>query len=85
MTLATSAEQSLAKYHLLHFVIGAIIAAVMLAIPKLAVIALAVFCIAMLLPSVILADFHQSKWLDRAATVVGAIVVGVVFHQLHKL
>lgn len=84
MTLQ-SVKTSLAKYHLLHFVIGAILAAIMLPVPKLFVVCIAVFVIAMLLPSVILVEFKQSKWLDRAAVLVGAIAVAVVFYLLHKL
>lgn len=80
-----SAESSLAKYHLLHFVIGAIFAAILLAIPKtLGVLACSVL-LALCLPSAVLPEFTRSKWLDRIAVLVGAIVVGVVFYLLHKL
>lgn len=80
-----SAEASLAKYHLLHFVIGAIIATMLLAIPKIIGVAFCVLLVAMLLPSAVLPEFTQNKWFDRIAVVVGAIVVGVLFHLLHKL
>lgn len=80
-----SVEQSLAKYHLLHFVIGAIFAAVFLAIPKIIAVSLCVFLLALILPAVILPDFTQNKWFDRIAVVLGAIAVGVLFHFLHKL
>jgi hypothetical protein len=80
-----TAEQSLAKYHLLHVVIGAIIAAVLLAIPKVVGVLLTVFLLAMFLPAVILPEFTQSKWFDRFAVLVGALAVGVLFYYLHKL
>ncbi|MGH9744732.1 MAG: hypothetical protein ACRD59_01310 [Candidatus Acidiferrales bacterium] len=80
-----SVEQSLARYHLLHLVIGAILGAVLLAIPKLAGVLFCVFLVAMLLPSVILPDFQANKWYDRIAVIVGALAVGLLFHFLHKL
>lgn len=85
MTLA-KAEADLAKYHVLHLVIGIVLAAILLPLPKLVGVCVAVFLIGMILPSVILAEFGaQSKWLDRAAVLLGAIITGVVFHLLHKL
>lgn len=84
MTL-TAVETNLAKYHVLHFVIGIIVAAVLLAIPKLIGVCIAVFLVAMLLPSAILPDFTQSKWYDRFAVVIGAVVAGMIFLFLHKL
>lgn len=80
-----TAEQSLAKYHLLHLVIGAIFAAVLLAIPKVVGVVLTVFLLAMFLPAAILPEFTQSKWFDRIAVLAGAIIVGVLFYYLHKL
>jgi hypothetical protein len=80
-----TAEQSLAKYHLLHLVIGAIIATILLAIPKLIGVLLCVSFAALFLPAVILPEFTQNKWFDRIAVVVGAIAVGFLFHFLHKL
>ena len=80
-----SAEQSLAKHHLLHFVIGAILAAVLLAIPKTIGVLLTVFFVAMFLPAAILPEFTQSKWLDRLAVLAGASSVGMLFHFLHRL
>jgi hypothetical protein len=80
-----SAEQSLAKYHLLHFVVGAIFAAILLAIPKLIGVMLTVFLVAIFLPEVLLPEFTQNKWLDRAAVLTGAFAVGVLFHFLGKL
>lgn len=85
MTLQKT-EAELAKYHVLHLVIGIILAAILLPLPKLVGVCVAVFLIGMILPSVILAEFGaQSKWLDRIAVLVGAIITGVVFHLLHKL
>lgn len=79
-------EADLAKYHILHLVIGMIVAAVLLPLPKIIGVCVAVFLLAMVLPSVILAEFGtQSKWLDRLAVLAGAILVGVIFHLLHKL
>jgi hypothetical protein len=80
-----TAEKELAKYHVLHFAIGLVLSMILLAIPKLIGVCLAVFVIAMVLPATILPEFTQSKWLDRFAVLAGAIVVGVVFHFLHKL
>jgi hypothetical protein len=80
-----SIEQSLAKYHLLHFVVGAIVAAILLGIPKIVGVSLCVFLLAMILPAVILPEFTQSKWFDRIAVLLGAIAVGLLFHFLHKL
>lgn len=81
----TSVETTLAKYHVLHLVIGIIIGAVLLAIPKLIGVCVAVFLVAMLLPSTILPDFAKSKWLDRFCVLAGAIAVGVLFHYLGKI
>jgi hypothetical protein len=80
-----SAEQSLAQYHVLHFVIGLILAAILLAVPKIIGVAICVFLASLFLPAAILPEFTQSKWLDRSAVVAGAIAVGLVFHFLHKL
>lgn len=80
-----SAEASLAKYHLLHFVIGGIVAAILLAIPKLIGVTFCVFLVAMLLPTAVLPEFTKNKWYDRIAVLVGAIAVGLLFHLLHKL
>jgi len=79
------AEQSLAHYHVLHFIIGLIVAAILLAVPKTIGVLFAVFLLAMVLPSAILPDFGNSKWLDRIATLAGAVVVGALFYFLHKL
>ena len=83
--IVNKTEESLAKYHLLHFVLGAIFAAVLLAIPKLIGILLCTFLAALILPAAILPDFRQNKWFDRAAVVAGALAVGLFFHFLHKL
>jgi len=82
-----SAERSLAKYHLLHFVIGVILAGALLAIPKLIGVLLTVFVIAMFLPAAILPipEFQQNRWFDRIAVLAGALAVGLLFHFLHKL
>lgn len=81
-----SAEQSLAKYRLLHFVIGAIVGAVVLAVPKLATAVLIVVAMAFLVPAATLPiDFHRSKWFDRGALLAGAIVAAVVLHLLGRL
>lgn len=80
-----SVEQSLAKFHLLHFVIGLAIAAVLLAVPKLVGVLLCVFLVAILLPSVVLPEFTESKRFDRFAVLAGGAVVGVAFYFLHKL
>jgi ABC-type arginine transport system permease subunit len=80
-----TAEESLAKYHLLHYVIGAIFAAILLGIPKLIGVLVCVFLLALFLPSIVLPEFMQNKWYDRAAVVLGAVTVGVIFHLLHRL
>lgn len=80
-----STEQSLAKYHLLHLVIGVILGAVLLAIPKLIGVLLTVFLVAMFIPDVVMPEFTQNKWFDRFAVLAGAIAVGVLFHFLGKL
>ncbi|MBZ5700242.1 MAG: hypothetical protein LAN84_00185 [Acidobacteriia bacterium] len=80
-----SVEQSLAKYHLLHFIIGAIVAAILLAIPKTFGVLVAVFLAAMFLPSMILPEFTESKWLDRLAVLAGGIAIGLLFHFLGTL
>lgn len=80
-----SVEKSLVQYHILHFVIGAILAAILLAVPKLIGVVLTSFLAALVLPAVILSDFQGNKWLDRASVIVGAIAVGLVFYFLKKL
>jgi hypothetical protein len=79
-----TAEKSLAHYHILHFLIGVTVAAILLAVPKLFGVLFAVFLVAMILPSAILPDF-SNKGLDRAATLVGAVIVGLLFYFLHKV
>lgn len=85
MSIINSAEQSLAKYHLLHFVIGSILAAVLLLIPKSIGALLTVFLVSMFLPPVILPEFTRNHWFDRIAVLVGALAVAFLFHFLHKL
>jgi hypothetical protein len=80
-----STEQSLAKYHLLHFVIGAILGSVLLAIPKLIGVLLTVFLAATFIPYAVMPEFTQNRWFDRLAILAGAIAVGLLFHFLGKL
>jgi hypothetical protein len=81
----TSVEKSLVQYHLLHFVIGAVLAAILLAVPKVIGVVLTCFLAALILPAMILPDFPENKWLDRIAVIVGAIAVGLLFFFLKKL
>lgn len=81
-----SIESKLAKYHVLHLVIGAVIAAILLSIPKLIGVSVAVFLIALVLPTTLLpVDFTGSKWIDRALVVLGGFLAGGVLHLLHKI
>lgn len=80
-----TAEESLAKYHLLHFVLGAIFAAILLAIPKLVGVLLCTFLVAVFLPAVIVPEFMANKWFDRIAVLLGAFAAGLLFHFLGKL
>lgn len=80
-----SVEQSLAKYHLLHFVIGAILAAVLLAVPKFVGVIACVVLTALFLPEVVLPEFTENKWFDRLSVLAGGLVIAVVFHLLHKI
>jgi hypothetical protein len=85
MSLGTL-ETKLAKYHILHLVIGMILACILFALPKLIAVSVALFVFAMVLPTTLLPmDFTGSKWIDRALVVIGAFLVGGVFHFLHKL
>lgn len=81
----SSVEKSLVQYHLLHFVIGAVLAAILLALPKWIGVLLTCFLAALILPAAILPDFTENKWLDRIAVLIGAILVGLVFHFLKKI
>jgi hypothetical protein len=81
-----SAENSLAKYHLLHFVVGAVLAAILLLIPKTFGVLVTLFLVSMFLPDAILpVEFPQNKWLDRGALLLGGALVGLLFLFLHKL
>lgn len=80
-----SIEKSLVQYHLLHFVIGAILALILLAVPKVIGVVLTCFLAALILPPIILPDFPGHKWLDRFSVLAGAILVGLVFFFLKKL
>jgi hypothetical protein len=80
-----SAEQSLAKYHLLHFVIGAIFALALLAVPKSYGVLLAVFLLSMFLPAFVLPEFVENRWFDRGATLLGGVVLVAAFRLLHRL
>jgi uncharacterized membrane protein len=81
-----SVEQPLLKYHILHFVIGAIVAAVLLAIPRSLTVLICVLALAMLLPSALLPKPEfTNKWFDRGATLLGAVGVALIFMLLHKL
>lgn len=77
-------EQSLAKYHVLHLVLGAIFAAIFLVVPKLVVVLLSTLLLAISMPQVIAPEFSDKR-LDAAAVIVGAIIVAVIFHFLHKI
>ena len=82
----SSAEKSLLAYHVLHFVIGAIVAAVLFAIPRTFTVLICVLVLAMLLPSALLPEPEfTNKWFDRGATLLGAIGIALVFMLLHKL
>lgn len=83
-----SAEKYLAKYHLLHFVIGAIVAAILLAIPKVAAALLCVVVLGLFLPSGVSNLFpveFTNKWFARGATMLGGIGVVLLFHFIGKL
>jgi VIT1/CCC1 family predicted Fe2+/Mn2+ transporter len=80
-----SVEQSLAKYHLLHFVIGAVLAAVLFLIPKELGVMLTVFLASLFIPTFVLPEFIENKWFDRGAVLVGGLAVAIVFYFLHKL
>lgn len=80
-----SVEQSLAKYHLLHFVIGVVLAAILLAVPKFIGVMVCVLLTALFLPEVVLPEFTENKWLDRLSVLAGALAIAVVFHFLHKI
>jgi hypothetical protein len=80
-----SAEASLAKYHLLHFVIGAILATILLAIPKLFGVMITVFLVAIFMPDVVLPEFGGKKWYSTLAVLAGAVIVAIVFHLLKRL
>lgn len=81
----STVEQSLAKYHLLHFVIGAFLAALLFLFPKTLGVMLTVFLASLFIPSFVLPEFVQNKWLDRAAVLIGGLVVAILFYLLHKL
>jgi hypothetical protein len=81
-----SSEQTLAKYHVLHFVVGMVLAAILLLIPKPAGVLFTIVFVSLFLPDAILPDeFPQNKWLDRGALLLGGVAVGLVFLFLHKL
>jgi hypothetical protein len=79
-----TAEQSLAKFHLLHLVVGLILAVILLAIPKLGVVIVALLLVSLFLPEAISPEF-SNKWFDRAAVLLGGIIAWTIFHFLHKL
>ncbi len=81
----SSVEGSLAKYRLLHFVIGVIVGTILLTIPKIIGMALCVLFMAILLPSAVPPEFTKNRWYDRFAVLAGAISVWFLFHFLHKL
>jgi hypothetical protein len=78
-------EQPLAKYHVLHLVIGAVLTLVLLATPKLFGVLFIIALVTFFLPLVILPDFARTKWLDRGMLILGAVLVAVLFHFLGKL
>jgi hypothetical protein len=79
-----TAEQSLAKYHILHFVMGAILAAFLLVLPKLLGAFFTVVLFAIFVPEIVLPEF-RNHWINRGAVLLGAISIAVLFHFLHKL
>lgn len=80
-----SAEQSLAKYHVLHLVVGFIFALFLLLVPKLIGVALCAVLLAFALPPAILPEFADKKWLGSVAIVAGALLAWLVILLLHRL
>lgn len=79
-----SAEQSLAKYHLLHLVVGLILAVILFAVPKFVTVIVSLLLVALFLPEAISPEFHN-KWFDRAAVLLGGIGAWLIFHLIfHK-
>jgi hypothetical protein len=80
-----SVEQSLAKYHLLHFLVGAIFSAILLAIPKNIGVIVCVALLAIALPPATLPELQGNRWLGSALVVLGAIAVALIFYFFGKL
>ena len=79
-------ETSLLHFHILHLIFGAIVAVILLAVPKFLGVLFAVFILAMIIPTTVLpAEFTGSKWIDRLAVLTGAAAVWGLFAWLHKL
>lgn len=81
----STVEKSLVQYHLLHVAIGAVLALILLVLPKTIGVLFTCFLAALILPAAILPDFAENKWFDRIAVLVGAVAVGLVFFLLKKL
>jgi len=79
-----TAEQSLAKYHLLHLVVGLILAVILFAIPKLFVVIVSLLLVSLFLPEAVSPEF-SNKWFDRIAVIIGGIMAWGIFRLLHKL
>ena len=78
-------ETTLAKYHVLHLVVGFIFALILLLVPKIAGAVICTLLLGFALPPAILPEFEQRKWLGTALIVAGAIIAGCILQLLHRL
>jgi|GEM_PF-6387343 len=78
-------EASLAKYHVLHLVVGFIFALILLLVPKIVGVVLCTFLLGYFLPQAILPEFVDKKWLGTVAIVAGAVIAWCILHLLHRL
>jgi hypothetical protein len=79
-------EKDLAKYHLLHFVIGAIVGAVLFAVPKFASALIGIVLLAVFMPTTVVPiEFIGSRWIDRLAILAGALGAAAALHYLKRI
>jgi hypothetical protein len=77
-------EESLAKYHVLHMVIGLILGAGLFALPKIFGVIIAAVLLSIFMPAAVLPEFAD-RWLARGILLVGVSIAVLALHYAFHL
>lgn len=78
-------EASLAKYHVLHLVVGFVFAVILLLVPKIFGVIVCTILLALALPAAVLPEVFNRKYIASIMTVAGALLAYALIFGLHKL